>query len=242
MRPLVSALTRRLQSRNDAGMTLVELLVGVALFGVLGTLLLGLGVSTARVTDETKAATEVTEEARHALERLTRELRQASKVTAVDMVGDEAVAITAEIDFNGNGQIEPTSLDPEVVTYRWDAASPSQTLTLTANVNGQPQTHPVLAGRVSDFSVQLWSSRWDYDTTAPAGTTWREIDAVGPPVGDKDGKPDGCPTVSTDPTFCATQIDELALIDRLRISLTVAHQGSEHTYETDVHLRNGQAD
>lgn len=239
MSAIGAALRSRLESRDQAGMSLVELLVGIALFGVLGTLLLGLGLSTARVTDRTKSVTEVTEEARHALERLTRELRQANKLTAAQMVGDNAIAITAEIDFNGNGQIEATSLDPEVVTYRWDSAS--EALTLTANVEGQPETHPVLAGRVTNFSVSLWSSRWDYDTGAPAGTTWREIDAAGSPVGDGDGKPDGCATVPADPRFCASQVDELALIDRLQISVTVEQDGNAYTYKTEVHLRNARA-
>src|SRR3546814_12863401 len=63
-------------ARTDEGSTLIEVLVAISLFTVLGALLLGFAISTGKVTDDTRSMTRVSEETRLAMERLTRELRQ----------------------------------------------------------------------------------------------------------------------------------------------------------------------
>ena len=61
--------------------------MGVGLFATLGVLLLGLALSTGKVTSDTRALANVSEESRLAMERMTRELRQSSGLTAVELPG-----------------------------------------------------------------------------------------------------------------------------------------------------------
>ena len=224
---------------DDAGMTLIEVLVALGLLVVLGTLLLGLGLSTARVTDSTREAVDVNEEARVALERLSRELRQAQTVVAVEPVGGQFIGIRFEADFNGDGVINgpvaataspsPTATamagetEPEILAYEWNSSEDE--LTLTDGSVSPPVTQPILAAKVTDFSVALFSSKWAPLPSTPAlGTTWAELEA---------GTPDPDPNGWWSPT-------QLAEVDRASVSMTVAVDGVERTYTTDVSLRNAR--
>jgi Tfp pilus assembly protein PilW len=209
---------------RDAGISLVEVLVGMGLFAVLGTLLLGLALSTGHVTDDTRTLANVSEESRLAMERMTRELRQSSGITAVQLPAPGvATAVTFWTDFNGNGVPDLTAVDPEVLTYRWNPTT--SILTLTANdADGTEVTRPVLAAHVSDFTLALRSSKWQYDTTNDTvPTTWEQLDAAAPPVGNGNHVPDG---------------PELASIDLVDISMTVLDGARAQTYDTKVDLRN----
>ncbi len=206
---------------RDRGMSLVEVLVGIGLFGVLGAVLLSLALSTSRVTDDTRELTNVNEEARLAVERLTRELREANEIVAVQRTGNDITALTVWIDFNGNGAKDLDAADPEVLTYRWDPTE--KQLTLTANdPNGTAITQPLLSANVSAFSITLNSSQWQYDTNPHDGTTtWLELDA--PPIGNNNRVPDG---------------EELKHIDLVGITMTVLDGPHAQTYTTQVDLRN----
>lgn len=208
--------------QGDAGMTLIEVLVAMGLFGVLGTLLLGLALSTSRTTTDTRNLANVNEESRIAMERMTRELRQANAITAAQLPPSATTALTFWTDFNGNGTQDLGAADPEVLTYRWNPAT--NRLTLTANdASGTAVTRPVLAANVSSFTLDLRSSKWQYDTNADGSTTWQELDASGAPVGNGNGVPDGA---------------ELNNIDLVVITMTVQDGGHAQTYTTKVDLRN----
>jgi Tfp pilus assembly protein PilW len=211
---------------RDSGASLVEVLVGVGLFATLGALLLGLALSTGKVTTDTRALANVSEQSRLAMERMTRELRQSSGITDVQLPSGSSTALTFWTDFNGNGVQDLNAADPEVLTYRWDPAT--SRLTLTANdASGTAITRPVLAVQVSAFTVDLQSSKWQYDTT-PSGVsdgviTWQELDAAAAPVGNGNGRPDGL---------------ELTHLDLVQISMTVLDGARAQTYKTRVDLRN----
>ena len=210
----------RVADPRDAGVSLVEVLVGMGLFALLGTLLLGLALSTGKVTTDTRTLANVSEESRLAMERMTRELRQSSGLTAVQLTGS-STALTFWTDFNGNGVQDINAADPEVLTYLWDPST--KILTLTANdASGTEITRPVLASHVSSFALQLRSSKWQYDTDGN-GTTWEELDAAAAPVGNASGTPDG---------------PELANIDLVEISMTVLDGARAQTYDTKIDLRN----
>jgi type II secretory pathway pseudopilin PulG len=205
-------------------MSLVEVLVGMALFSVLGVLLLGLALSTSRVTEGTRDRTAVNEESRSAMERIARELRQASAIDSVVLpagAGPGTTSFTFWTDFDGDGVRSTSAGDPEVLTYRWEPAS--EQLTLTAHDGGQTQPQPVLAAHVTAFVADLRSSRWEYDANADGKTTWQELDAVGAPVGNGNGFADQ---------------PELANIDLLGVTLTVEDAGGSSTYRTLIDLRN----
>lgn len=96
---------------DDSGFTLVELLVAVVLLGILGTVATGLLLSAARSAEGSKAEHEAVEEARLGLNRVGRELRQATAITYVqneDGPARSATGVTVvsfEADFNGDGCI-----------------------------------------------------------------------------------------------------------------------------------------
>ena len=206
---------------RDEGFTMVEMLVSMALFAVLGTVLLGFSLGSARVADGVQSATDVTEEARLATERMTRELRQAEGLSGavVDDVG-RVVAITLEVDFDGSGTIDTTAVDPEVLTYRWLADDGR--LTLTANSD---LTRPVLAGGVERADIRLRSSQWIYDgadSSEPDGTTtWQELDASS--IGNGNGQPDAA---------------ELPFIDLVSVELVVRDGDTSRRFTVQADMRN----
>jgi prepilin-type N-terminal cleavage/methylation domain-containing protein len=210
----------------DEGFSLVEVLVAMGLFTVVTTLLLGLALGTAQVEEDTRKLAGVNEESRLAMERMARELRQANAVLSFSgsTSGTSPVVLTFWTDFNGNGSQDLSVTDPEVLTYRWEPTL--ERLTLTANdEDGASVTRPVLAANVTSFELGLYSSRWEYDTSAADGepTKWTEIDAAGPPVGDNDGAPDA---------------RELELIDLVKVTMTVLDGAHRQTYKSEIDLRN----
>lgn len=210
---------------RDAGLGLVEVLVGMGLFAVLGTLLLGLALSTSRVTEDTRNLSAVGEQSRLAMERMTRELRQAEVVLSVQLPSSatDPTAITFWTDFDGDTVKDVNAADPEVMTYRWDPTTAR--LTLTANdESGAAVTRPMLAVNVTRFEVGLRSSKWQYDTSADRiATTWQELDQAGAPVGNGDA---------------AANNPELESIDLVSLALTVSEGTHAQTYDTQVDLRN----
>ncbi len=204
-------------------MTLIEMLVAMGVFALLGTLLLGFAISTGAVRTKVEASADLTSDARLSLERMSRELRQAREIDAVQFQAASATttAITFWTDFNGNGLRDTAATDPEVLTYRWDPTT--QQLTLTANdASGTAVTRPVLAGRVTTFELQLNSSLWQYDLNGN-GTDWTELDAAGGVVGNKNAKPDN---------------PELKHIDLVSVRLVVSSGGSAQTFLMKSDLRN----
>ena len=179
------------EEARDEGFTLVEMLVSMALFAVLGTVLLGFALGSSRVADDVTRAGNITGEARLAVERMTRELRQASEIYAATVTGGQVTSLTIGVDFNASPGIQDDPNDPERLTYTWDPDSKQLTL------SGGGSTVQVLAGGVVDADIRLRSSAWIYDgvpltpsaSNPPDGTTtWQEVDAS--TIGDKDGQLD----------------------------------------------------
>jgi type II secretory pathway pseudopilin PulG len=209
---------------RDAGVTLVEILVGMGLFGLLGTVLLGFALGTSRVTEDVRQFAGINEESRLAMERLHRELRQANEVQAFQVTtgANASTALTFWTNFDGDSTMDRTMPDPEVLTYRWQADTKELTLTATDS-GGRPIARGLLAANVTAFDVDLNSSLWEHDANGDGRTTWQELDAAGPPVGDMDGVPDS---------------DELELVDLVTVSMTVLDGPHAQTYRTEADLRN----
>ena len=211
--------------RRDSGLGLVELIVAIGLFGVLTTILLGFAISTSQVTDDTRQLANVREESQLAMERMTRELRQAQEIRSVDT---ELKGFTFWTDFDGNTFAGYDPSDPEILAYRWDSAT--KQLTLTAkDAAGAPigDPLPVLAAKVSTFTIQFRSSSWEYDSDGNGTTTWEELDNALAPVGNQNSKPDAA---------------ELKFIDLVGVTMTVTDGSHQITYETQVDLRNQNQD
>jgi prepilin-type N-terminal cleavage/methylation domain-containing protein len=229
----------RVSEGGSGGYTLVEMLVALSIFSVLGAMIMSTVLTARSTTDNTRLTSDLNEEARVALNRISRELRQAVALSDVKASGGGAVvaanpaaatSFTFTADFDGDGVIEPTATDPEELTYSWNG---SQLLLTAADVSGNVVTSPVLAAHVTSFAIEFRSSLWQYDCDGLNGTLWTELDkfqAAGcvpasAGVGDNSG------------TLTAT---ELAHVDNVVIRLTVLQGAKRQDYRVQVDMRNAQ--
>lgn len=239
---------------TDDGFTLVELLVAMVVAFVLVGVSMSVVVGSQDVVTTTKRQQDMNEEARQALNRMARDLRQASRiVTAVNPDGPSfstsgLVAVRFASDFDGDGCIggsapnpapdpPPTCLpanagNPEDITYCFQpginqvfiidnkaAAVTPVSSTSTSCDGGQP----LLAGNVSGLHVEYRSNQYRYDGDPLDGvTTWRELDAALPPVGNANGALDV----------------ELSEVDAVVLNIRMQIEGRTQTYRTQVDLRN----
>lgn len=242
---------RRRQDGADAGFTLVEMLCAMIMLGAFGSIFMSTVIGADNSASATSSQHDLNEEARLALNRMARELRQATALSAVlnpDGPSYNSTAITAvtfTADFNGDGCIDgvapspaPTpppvclpyaASNPETLTYCWDPSAnvrqlyliPGALATASCQVAG---ARPILAGQVTTFQLSYRSNRYLYDANGDGITSWLELDQAGTPVGNQNGALDG---------------PELANTDSVVIDLTVSANG-KHTqsYETQVDLRN----
>jgi prepilin-type N-terminal cleavage/methylation domain-containing protein len=139
---------------KTAGFTLIELLVAMALFLVLGAITLTAIVSLSKGLDHERVTSDITSEARVALERMAREVRQAQELES-PLPG----SMKLSIDFDGNGVIDGSLADPEVVTYAHDSANDSIAMT-AQDPSGTTVTAALLAGQVKDLTFRYRSSNW----------------------------------------------------------------------------------
>ena len=212
----------------DCGFTLIELLVAMGLFAVLGSILLGLGISTSNIANQTRQLSTVGDESRLGMERMTRELRETAKIADVVLPDSSHPADKTSFklwaDFNSNGCIDPAAADPEELTYTYDPST--EYLTLTASIDGQPRTERLLATKVSSFDLQLNSSAWQYDANNNGTTTWEEVNDSS--IGDQNRA-----------SFTDT---ELEYIDLIGLSITTTDNSQNVDYTANVDLRNQNPD
>jgi prepilin-type N-terminal cleavage/methylation domain-containing protein len=233
MNRLVRAVRARMR-QDDSGFTLVEMLVAMAIFAVLVAMTTPILLTTSRSVDTSKSLNDANEEARLALNRMSRELRQASEITGATVftTGPYATAgyvsgLTFGVDFNGDGTIEPNAVDAEVLTYRY-VASPTGNgqIELVANdPSGVQVVRPILAAHVSDFHIEIRSSLWQCDTNGNGITTWQELDSNVAP----------CPSPDNNNVLDA---NELRQADSVVIAFTVFEGTHQQTYRAQIDLRN----
>lgn len=229
--------------QGDAGVSLVEMLVGIVLVGVVFGIALTMVTSAQRSADGTTREHQAIEEARLGLNRVSRELRQATDIRYAlnaDGPGRSESGVTMvsfDADFNGDGCIAGSAgcaavnpADPESLTYchQPPADGVEGRLYIIPQVVTAPTSSceslgvPILAGRVDRFLVEYRSNLYRYDLSPTDGiTTWRELDAAPVPIGNSNGLLDA----------------ELASIKAVVVDLTL-DAGSGRTYRTHIALRN----
>ena len=223
--------------QDDSGLTLIELLVSMILMGLVGTIVFTSVLATQRASESSRQVNDLNEEARLVLNRMSRELREAKAITAVvnpmgpGYSATSDTSITFEVDFNGNGTIEPSASDPEELTYYYDRAN--RRLLLQA----AGQTYPILAANVSAFKLTYTSRLYAYDGkdgTAKDGIVgWRELDA------DRATTSAPCNGVVGN---CNGALDlELSAIDGVTIEFSVLTGTRRQDYRTQIDLRNRPA-
>lgn len=222
---MISILKKRLG--EDEGVTLVEILVTFSLFAILGTMLMSTVLTSARTLEGAKQSTDLNEQARLVLNRMSRELREASRITGVSNPGGSTHDPTAtstvsfEVDFNGNGAFEPSAADAEWVTYTYSA--PSKRIFLQTPAT----TVPILSDNVENFKLFYNSRFFQCDFNRDGTVTWEEIDDA--PFTD-------CPDeLGNDDNLLNT---ELSSINMIVIEITVLTGTRKQEYRTQVDLRN----
>lgn len=231
-------------SSREAGFGLVELLVVISLFSAFSLSVLTLVLSSNRGAETSRMYNDLNGEARVVLNRMSRELREASRITSVtNPVGpgyssEADTSVTFEVDFNGNGTIEPTAVDPEVLTYTYRRAE--RQLLLSAGGG----SFPVLAANVEvfklSFAARTSDARLQYDGLSPVTTSGSC--AATPATGSKDGvihwtEIDAAAGLGN----CNAALDTTAerqLIASVAVELTVLQEPREQEYRTTIDLRN----
>jgi len=232
---------------NESGFTLVEFVVAMSLMVVLITVSMSVVKLTTGAVATTQQQQNLNEEARQAINRMTRDIRQATViVTAVNPDGAGfnsagVVAVRFTSDFDGDGCIGGTGgasclaydpSNPEDITYCYEpttgqlyvidngaAGVVPVTSTSTSCSGGQP----LLAGNVSAFKVSYRSNAYRDDLNPTDGvTTWTELDESGVPDGNSNGTLDV----------------ELSNVDSVVLDLTMNLGGHPQVYRTQVDLRN----
>ena len=219
---------------DESGFTLVELLVSMTIFGVLMAIVGGAVLSNARAVDNAKQLDDINEEARLALLRMERELRQAKVVNAADLFTTGAAgaagwasSVTFSVDFNGDGDIQPATADPETLTYRYvpDATGNGRIQLTADDASGTAIDRPILSGHVSDFHLELRSSQYSCDANGDGITTWQELDT---------STQAACPH----PNNNGLDANELNQVDSIFVTFTVFEGSHKQTYSSQVNLRN----
>ena len=178
-------MTGRLRARlaaqdGQSGFTMVELLLAASIsIAILGTMM-GAVFAAARTGTTVRDEHDVAQEATVVLNRLTREIREAKQISSVtnptgpNYSATSNVGVTFDVDFNGDGVIDPYAADPERITYTFDRAN-RRVLLQSANT-----TTPVIAGGVQDMTL----------TFTAKGASWTTLDATAG-GGNNNGQLDG---------------------------------------------------
>lgn len=214
--------------RDERGFTLIEALVALGLFGILASILFSVVMNGATMLRGTRQQTDLNEESRLLLNRISRELREASSITSVinpggstyDATGD--TSLTFEVDFNGNGVIEPDATDPERLTYKYEYAAKKVSLQTTT------LTYPILAENVELFKISYYSQRFECDVDKDGIVTWEEVESAPNPCPDLAGDSDSPPSLDV----------ELGSVNSVVVELTVLTGNRRQNYRTQVDMRN----
>jgi prepilin-type N-terminal cleavage/methylation domain-containing protein len=236
-----------LRDGDESGFTLIEFLVAMSLMVVLMAVSITVVKLTTGAVTTTQQQQNLNEEARQAINRMTRDIRQAKAiVTAVNPDGAgfnsaNLVAVRFTSDFDGDGCISGTGgasclaynpSNPEDITYCYEPTT-KQLYVIDNNAVGViPVTsastscsggQPLLAGNVSVFKASFRSNVYRDDLNPTDGvTTWTELDESGVPDGNNNGILDV----------------ELPNVDSVVLSMTMNLGGHPQVYRTQVDLRN----
>lgn len=236
---------------GQAGFTLVELLVAMSIVMVLASVAMATVVNSQEAVVTTKQLQDINEEARQAINRMARDVRQANRITTAVNPDGTAGALTAlrfSSDFDGDtctGGVPPSPAvtpapvclpynpgNPEDITYCFqpgvrqlyviDNQAPAVT-PVTSTTTSCSGGQPLLAGNVVAFDVEYRSNQYRHDLSPSDGiTTWQELDAAQPPVGNGNGLLDV----------------EVVDVDAIVIEVVVELGGRQQEYRTQVDLRN----
>ncbi|HEX2058051.1 MAG TPA: prepilin-type N-terminal cleavage/methylation domain-containing protein [Actinomycetota bacterium] len=229
-----------MRAPDERGFSMVELLVGIFVFSLVGSGLVSILFSVARSTDSTTSSVRISEEARLGLNRLIRDAREAAWI---DLSSTDPAAthdsFTVRVDFNADGAFaNPSSATAqgnyEVVTYAYDAASDRITVTapgvgaetLVRGVDCVRDSNGVCKSSVFSFT----SNRLEYDWNQDGVTTLAELNAAA-------CSPNNLTTLDT---ACNSVLvnGELAVVTNVNVAVELTTAGRSSHYYVEAQLRN----
>ena len=174
----------------NAGMTLVELMVTLAILALVTIIVTGILFATGKMHTRTARRAEVQMSAREGLSMMTTEIRQAGADPAnppiglVGLVTASATQIRTRCDVNGDGTLQTTE-PSEDITYNYDSAAK----TLTRNPGSGAV---ILVSSVTSMSFAYYNAAGTAITPLPlTATNAALVRAVGVTVTteDRDSRP-----------------------------------------------------
>ena len=210
---------------GEGGFTLVELLVAISIFALLTAVVFSGLTATVKTVDDVRSVTNLTEEARMTMERMTRELRQSTRVLAAN-----GTSVTFGVDFNSVRGLEKNAVDPEIVRYQYApgingkgtlmfiANNPDVECTSSQELLCSPVERPILKENVKNFALTFSSNLSQYNDQYGL-TDWTAIDLA---IGNHNGIFD---------------LGEFNRIDSIEVTIQLNGSGTQ-TYTTRAYLRN----
>jgi prepilin-type N-terminal cleavage/methylation domain-containing protein len=153
---------------REAGFTLVELLVAMAIFAVVSTSVYAVLFATVRASNTSENVVRVSEEARAGLNRMVRETREGQLFSVLE---ENRYRVRIDFDRDGSYENPNDNGDYEDLQFRYDPADDEILLngeTLVAGVTPIPGT-PIFSYTSSDLT---------YDFNGDGVTTKAELDAA----------------------------------------------------------------
>ena len=226
---------------GERGYSLVEMLVGMAVFSIVAAGFMAVMFSVARSTDATADSVRISDEARLGLNRLVRDTREAGWIdlSSTSPAGPHD-SFTVKIDYNADGAYaNPASGSAqgsyEIVTYAYDdpgnritvTAPGVGTETLVSGVDCVRNTLGVCKGSVFSFT----SNKLEYDWSGDGVTTLQELDQAA-------CSPNNVTTL--DPACSNNTLveKELAALTSVNVALALTAGDRSSDYYTEAQLRN----
>jgi prepilin-type N-terminal cleavage/methylation domain-containing protein len=217
--------------REEAGFTIIEILVAIFIFAIMSTAFYRLLFTTAAGSKTAQNVVNVSEEARLGFNRMVRDTREADTLAS-----PTSTSFQVQTDFDANGVIDASPSDLsgnyESLTYTYNPAANGGTITVS---NGS--TSEVLMRGVSQVAstqpiFTYGSSRLEYESvTSACGVSpatavdgfasWVELDQSS--IGNKDCVLDGA---------------ETSYVDVVNFSLKETVGSSSSSYFDTAQLRN----
>jgi prepilin-type N-terminal cleavage/methylation domain-containing protein len=159
---------------GERGFTMIELLVVMAVFGVVSTTFYSVMFNAVRSSDNTEQVARVSEEARAGLNRMIRDTREGQLFDVLS-----ATSYNVRIDFDGDGSYENPNEegDYESITFKYNGGN--NTIVLRDPINNVQE---VLIAGVEEFNGEpifsYTSNDLRYDWNGDGVTTSDELDAA----------------------------------------------------------------
>ena len=224
-----------LRTSDNAGFTIIEMLVAVTLFGIMSTGVYQVLIAQTGGADTTRSLGKVADEARLGFNRMVRDVREADAITWVSGPENQ---FTINVNFNDDAYYQNPNAqdDDEVLTYTFDSTAGTISLCNALEHSAcTPATSEVLMAGVGLIPGKqpftFTSTKLEYDWGVPYGTTsWQELDEASDPATHN--------VVGVGNNNDAFDNGEWPFITTVAFALRLTHDGNSTDFYSTVQMRN----